>query len=96
LNGFFFDIEPRADAHENDAIKKQYRFDLSEIPEYIGRAVVALAAAENTIEKTANYSGCAIVPANMDLPIATAATSQVSIRKLRRSQCYVRRLAQKC
>lgn len=27
----------------NDEVKKQFRFDLSESPEYIGRAVVALA-----------------------------------------------------
>jgi NAD(P)-dependent dehydrogenase (short-subunit alcohol dehydrogenase family) len=36
---------------KTDAIKKQFRFDLSETPEYIGRAVVALASAENTIDK---------------------------------------------
>lgn len=36
---------------KTDAIKKQFRFDLSETPEYIGRAVVALATARNAIEK---------------------------------------------
>ena len=34
-----------------DAIKKQFRFDLSESPEYIGRAVVALAGAADVIDK---------------------------------------------
>jgi NAD(P)-dependent dehydrogenase (short-subunit alcohol dehydrogenase family) len=36
---------------KTDAIKKQFRFDLSETPEYIGRAVVALATAKDTIKK---------------------------------------------
>jgi len=36
---------------KTDAIKKQFRFDLSETPEYIGRAVVALAAANDVIKK---------------------------------------------
>ena len=34
-----------------DAIKKQFRFDLSESPEYVGRAVVALAGAADVIDK---------------------------------------------
>ena len=36
---------------KTDAIKKQFRFDLSETPEYIGSAVVALAADRDTIKK---------------------------------------------
>ena len=36
---------------KTEALKKQFRFDLSESPEYIGRAVVALAAAPDTIDK---------------------------------------------
>jgi len=35
-----------------EARKKQFRFDLSETPEYIGRAVVALAADGNAFRKT--------------------------------------------
>lgn len=37
---------------KTDAIKKQFRFDLSESPEYIGRAVAALAADDKAIRKT--------------------------------------------
>ncbi len=36
---------------KTDAIKKQFRFDLSETVEYIGRAVVALAGARNAVKK---------------------------------------------
>lgn len=36
---------------KTDAVKKQFRFDLSETPEYLGRAVVALAAGKDAIEK---------------------------------------------
>ncbi len=36
---------------KTDAIKKQFRFDLSETPEYIGRAVVALAGDNDAIKK---------------------------------------------
>jgi NAD(P)-dependent dehydrogenase (short-subunit alcohol dehydrogenase family) len=36
---------------KTDAIKKQFRFDLSETPEYIGRAVVALAGAPDAVRK---------------------------------------------
>ena len=36
---------------KTEAIKKQFRFDLSETTEYIGRAVVALAAAKDVIKK---------------------------------------------
>jgi NAD(P)-dependent dehydrogenase (short-subunit alcohol dehydrogenase family) len=36
---------------KTDAIKKQYRFDLSESPEYIGRAVVALATHQDVVKK---------------------------------------------
>jgi NAD(P)-dependent dehydrogenase (short-subunit alcohol dehydrogenase family) len=36
---------------KTDAVKKQFRFDLSETPEYIGRAVVALATASNAMQK---------------------------------------------
>lgn len=35
----------------SDAIKRQFRFDLSESPEYVGRAVVALAGFSNAMEK---------------------------------------------
>ncbi len=35
----------------SDAIKKQFRFDLSETPEYIGRGVAALAADPEAIKK---------------------------------------------
>lgn len=35
---------------KTDALKAQFRFDLSETTEYIGRAVVALAGAPNTIQ----------------------------------------------
>lgn len=35
----------------SDAIKKQFRYDLSESPEYVGRAVAALAAAPDVIDK---------------------------------------------
>ena len=36
---------------KTDAIKKQFRFDLSETPEYLGRAVVALATAPDLMKK---------------------------------------------
>lgn len=36
---------------KTDALKKQFRFDLSESPEYIGRAVAALAADRNVLGK---------------------------------------------
>ena len=36
---------------KTDAIKKQFRFDLSETTEYVGRAVVALAGASDAIGK---------------------------------------------
>lgn len=36
---------------KSEAIKKQFRFDLSETVEYIGRAVVALAGAPNVLAK---------------------------------------------
>ena len=35
----------------SDEVKKQFRFDLSETPEYVGRAVVALASAEDVRNK---------------------------------------------
>jgi hypothetical protein len=38
-----------------DALKRQFRFDLSETPEYIGRAVVALASDPNVVKKTAQF-----------------------------------------
>jgi NAD(P)-dependent dehydrogenase (short-subunit alcohol dehydrogenase family) len=37
---------------KTDALKKEFRFDLSESPEYIGRAVVALAADSDVIRKS--------------------------------------------
>jgi NAD(P)-dependent dehydrogenase (short-subunit alcohol dehydrogenase family) len=37
---------------KTDAVKKQFRFDLSESPEYIGRAVAALAADPEALRKT--------------------------------------------
>jgi NAD(P)-dependent dehydrogenase (short-subunit alcohol dehydrogenase family) len=36
---------------KSEAVKKQFRFDLSETPEYVGRAVAALAADPNAIKK---------------------------------------------
>jgi NAD(P)-dependent dehydrogenase (short-subunit alcohol dehydrogenase family) len=36
---------------KTDAIKRQFRFDLSETPEYLGRAVVALATAPGALQK---------------------------------------------
>jgi NAD(P)-dependent dehydrogenase (short-subunit alcohol dehydrogenase family) len=36
---------------KNEKIKRQFRFDLSETVEYIGRAVAALAAAGNAVQK---------------------------------------------
>lgn len=35
-----------------DVLKQQFRFDLSESPQYIGRAVAALAADDNVLEKS--------------------------------------------
>jgi hypothetical protein len=35
-----------------DALKKEFRFDLSESPEYIGRAAAALAADPQALSKT--------------------------------------------
>lgn len=37
---------------DNEELQKQYRFDLSESTEYLGRAVAALAADPNVIEKS--------------------------------------------
>jgi NAD(P)-dependent dehydrogenase (short-subunit alcohol dehydrogenase family) len=37
---------------KTEEMKKQFRFDLSETPEYLGRAVAALAADPNVLEKT--------------------------------------------
>jgi NAD(P)-dependent dehydrogenase (short-subunit alcohol dehydrogenase family) len=37
---------------KTEELKKMFRFDLSESPEYIGRAVAALAADPNVIQKT--------------------------------------------
>ncbi|MBV8807326.1 MAG: SDR family NAD(P)-dependent oxidoreductase [Acidobacteriaceae bacterium] len=51
LNPGFMRTERVLMAMKTDAIKKQYRLDLSETPEYLGRAVVALATANNTVEK---------------------------------------------
>ncbi|HYO83524.1 MAG TPA: SDR family NAD(P)-dependent oxidoreductase [Bryobacteraceae bacterium] len=39
----------------DDAIKKQFRFDLSETPEYLGRAVVALAGSTDLMQKNGQY-----------------------------------------
>lgn len=39
----------------NDQMKHQFRFDLSESVEYLGRAVVALAGAKNLKEKNGKY-----------------------------------------
>ena len=36
---------------KNDEVKKQFRFDLSETPEYLGRAIVALASAPDITHK---------------------------------------------
>ena len=39
---------------KTEAIKKQFRFDLSETVEYVGRAVVALAGASDAVQKNGN------------------------------------------
>lgn len=39
----------------NDAAKRRFRFDLSESPEYIGRAVAALAADAAVLKKTGHF-----------------------------------------
>lgn len=51
MNPGFMRTERVLMAMTSDAIKKQFRFDLSETPEYLGRAVAALAAAGNVMEK---------------------------------------------
>lgn len=51
MNPGFMRTERVMMAMTSDAIKKQFRFDLSETPEYLGRAVAALAAAENVVQK---------------------------------------------
>ena len=51
LNPGFMQTERVRMAMTSEAIKKKFRYDLSETVEYIGRAVVALAAAPNAIEK---------------------------------------------
>ena len=51
LNPGFMRTERVRMGMTNDAIKKKFRYDLSETVEYIGRAVVALAAAPNSMEK---------------------------------------------
>jgi NAD(P)-dependent dehydrogenase (short-subunit alcohol dehydrogenase family) len=51
LNPGFMRTERVLMGMKTDAIKKQFRFDLSETIEYIGRAVVALAGAPDLIRK---------------------------------------------
>ncbi len=51
LNPGFMQTERVRMAMTNDAIKRKFRYDLSETVEYIGRAVVALAAVPDLIEK---------------------------------------------
>ncbi len=51
LNPGFMRTERVKLSMTSDAIKKQFRYDLSETPEYIGRAVVALAADSNVMRK---------------------------------------------
>jgi NAD(P)-dependent dehydrogenase (short-subunit alcohol dehydrogenase family) len=52
LNPGFMRTERVMMVMTTDAIKKQFRFDLSESPEYIGRAVAALAADPKVKAKT--------------------------------------------
>lgn len=51
LNPGFMRTERVPMAMRMDAIKKQFRFDLSESPEYIGRAAAALAQDRNAMRK---------------------------------------------
>ncbi|MBV9227014.1 MAG: SDR family NAD(P)-dependent oxidoreductase [Acidobacteriaceae bacterium] len=51
LNPGFMRTERVLMGMKTEAIKKQFRFDLSESPEYLGRAVVALAGAPKLIKK---------------------------------------------
>jgi len=52
LNSGFMRTERVLMHMTTEARKKQFRFDLSESPEYIGRAVAALAADRNAMRKT--------------------------------------------
>jgi NAD(P)-dependent dehydrogenase (short-subunit alcohol dehydrogenase family) len=52
LNPGFMRTERVVAAMTTEKVKKQFRFDLSESPEFIGRAVAALAADEKVIRKT--------------------------------------------
>jgi len=52
LNPGFMRTEHVLMSMTSDAVKRQFRFDLSESPEYIGRAVAALAADPKVLRKT--------------------------------------------
>lgn len=52
LNSGFMRTERVLMSMTSDAVKRQYRFDLSESPEYIGRAVAALAGDPQVLGKT--------------------------------------------
>jgi NAD(P)-dependent dehydrogenase (short-subunit alcohol dehydrogenase family) len=52
LNPGFMRTERVLAAMKTEELKKQFRFDLSESPEFIGRAVAALAGDDNVIRKT--------------------------------------------
>ncbi len=52
LNPGFMRIERVLRSMKTERIKRQFRFDLSETPEYIGRAVAALAADRHAIRKS--------------------------------------------
>lgn len=55
LNPGFMRTEAVLAHMNNDAAKRQFRFDLSESPEYIGRAVAALAADAAVLKKTGHF-----------------------------------------
>lgn len=52
LNPGFMRTERVLERLTSEALKRQFRFDLSESPEYIGRAVAALAADSNVLRKS--------------------------------------------
>jgi NAD(P)-dependent dehydrogenase (short-subunit alcohol dehydrogenase family) len=52
INPGFMRTERVLRSMTTEAMKKQFRFDLSESPEYIGRGVVALAADRRVLQKT--------------------------------------------
>jgi NAD(P)-dependent dehydrogenase (short-subunit alcohol dehydrogenase family) len=55
LNPGFMRTEAVLQQMTNDQVKRQFRFDLSESPEYIGRAVVALASDPNVHRRNGKF-----------------------------------------